>query len=140
MSADLFKEKPLPLFPAQTLELQPATPVENQSHEDSAFGVVYVNDLARPMLAQPTPAFPVGSVIIREKLLQADATAPQFVIAMIKREKGFNPAGGDWEFAAFDGALKKVEKREKTGSCLACHAQKKDNDFVFRSYLPEIKN
>ena len=84
------------------------------------------------------PTFAVGSIIVREKLPSAEA-APQFVIAMIKREKGFNPAGGDWEFVAADGALKKLEKREKTGSCLACHAQKKDRDFVFGSYAPETK-
>ena len=55
---------------------------------------------------------------------------------MIKREPGFNPKSGDWEYLVFDGSGSKVEARGKLENCQACHAAKSETDYVFRSYLP----
>lgn len=85
------------------------------------------------------PQFPVGSIIIREKLAQADDTAPQLLVALVKRERGFNPKAKDWEFLMFDGSATTIRQREKTGSCQECHVLQKDNDLVFRSYLPPVQ-
>ncbi len=107
-------------------------------HEGDAtsFGVIYVNELARrAMLHEKKPRFPVGSVIVREKLMQETDAAPQVLVVMVKREQGFNLKAKDWEFLTIDGQLSKVEHREKTGSCRDCHNSQKDRDFVFRSYL-----
>jgi Cytochrome P460 len=94
--------------------------------------MVYVNELARKAyVASPTPVFPVGSVLVREKLMRLNATKPQVLTVMIKREKGFNPAGGDWSFLAIDGAGTKVHQRKKKGSCLECHQGAMSRDFVF---------
>jgi hypothetical protein len=54
---------------------------------------------------------------------------------MIKREKGFSPKSGDWEFFVLEGTLEKVEKRETTGSCAKCHTQAGKTDWVFKTYL-----
>jgi len=56
---------------------------------------------------------------------------------MIKREKGFNPLTGDWEFMVVDGSGTKVESRGKLESCQGCHLARPDTDYVFRSYLPD---
>jgi hypothetical protein len=109
-------------------------------HENSAntFGVIYVNELARhALLEEKKPQFPVGSVIVREKLLRENDTAPQVLVVMVKRERGFNRKANDWEFLLLDGSLSKITHREKTGSCRDCHKQEKDSDYVFRSYLSE---
>lgn len=99
--------------------------------------MVYVNDVARhALLGEEKPQFPVGSIIIREKLKRAKDTEPQLLIALVKRERGFNPQANDWEFLKLDGSASKIQSREKTGSCLDCHAQQKERDYVFRSYLP----
>lgn len=108
------------------------------SHENSAdsFGVVYVNDIARRALFdEKNPKFPTGSVIVREKLLQANDAVAQMLVVMVKRERGFNSKARDWEFLMIDGGLSKILRREKTGDCRNCHEQKKKQDFVFRSYL-----
>ena len=104
---------------------------KKRDNHDSTFGVVYANDLAREALSNDgRTKFPVGSIIVREKLARADATQPELVAVMIKRAPGFNPAGGDWEFITADGTLTKVRERQKKGSCLNCHSSQADRDFV----------
>ncbi|HEX7294268.1 MAG TPA: cytochrome P460 family protein, partial [Pyrinomonadaceae bacterium] len=98
----------------------------------SSFGVVYANELARQAYSGPSKqAYPVGSIFVREKLARANSEKPQVLTVMIKREKGFNPAGGDWSFLAMDGAATKVKQRKKKGDCLECHQSARDRDFVF---------
>ena len=100
--------------------------------------MIYVNEVARQaLLDEKKPVFPVGSIIVREKLKMADATTPQLLVAMVKHERGFNPQANDWEFLVIDGNASRIQRREKTGDCLACHSQQKNTDFVFRSYLTE---
>ncbi len=108
------------------------TKVSKNDPHNTVFGVVYANDLAREALAKDGLAkFPVGSVIVRERLSRAEATQPDLVAAMIKRAPGFNPRGGDWEFVTADGTLTKIRERQKTGSCLNCHSSQSKRDFVF---------
>ncbi len=105
---------------------------ERKSHTTGAstYGVVYANELARAAFAGGGK-FPVGSVIVREKLSKPDDATPQLLAVMVKRAPGFNPKGGDWEFLTVDGALTKVTGRQKKGSCLDCHASQRERDFVF---------
>ena len=71
---------------------------------------------------------------MREKL-KTEAGPPELLTAMIKREKGFNPAANDWEFLLISGDATKIKKREKTGACQRCHASASAKDFVFDHYL-----
>lgn len=99
------------------------------------FGTVYANDLAKGEFAKFTPIFPEGSMIVREKRLKIDDEKPQTVIAMVKREKGFSKKTNDWEFFTFNGADLALKKRETKGDCAKCHAEVKNTDFVFKTYL-----
>lgn len=115
-------------------------PDNSKSHENAfnSFGVVYVNEIARHALVnEKKPQFPVGSVIVREKLAQANAAAPELLVVMVKRARSFNRKANDWEFLTIDGSVSNITHREKTGSCRDCHQQQKGSDFVFRTYLPE---
>jgi hypothetical protein len=114
-------------------------PKSPDSHDETiSFGVIYVNELARrALLEEKQPKFPPGSIIVREKLGQERDAAPQVVVAMAKRERGFNPKANDWEFLVLDGGASVIQRREKTGDCRDCHAKEKKADFVFRSYLTE---
>lgn len=107
---------------------------ENDSH-NFVFGVVYTNDSAKAEFEKENPQFPVGSIIVREKLTTADATTPEVVIAMVKREKGFSAETGDWEFFVFGGADFKLQKRETKSDCSACHIKAEKTDWVFREYM-----
>ena len=75
--------------------------------------------------------FPIGATIVREKLLSERQLTPEVLAVMIKREKGFNPEAGDWEFLLVNGHANRIEKRQKQGECLACHSIASNTDFVF---------
>jgi hypothetical protein len=99
---------------------------------------VYVNEIGRrAMMSEIKPAFPEGSIIVKEKLLAADSTSPELLTVMVKREKGFNHESGDWEYMVVDGERTKIEGRGKLANCQSCHALQSETDYVFRSYLPE---
>ena len=108
-----------------------------QSPHSDKFITVYVNELGRkPMMEMKTPHFPYGSIIVKEKLRSKDSTSPELLTVMIKREAGFNPKNGDWEYAALDGAGKQVQARGRLENCQACHTMVSDTDFIYRKYLP----
>ena len=107
------------------------------THTKTTFGFAYVNDIAREsMFSKKSAKFPVGSIVVREKLLTPTAPSPNVLVVMVKREKGFNPKANDWEFLTVSGDLKKIENREKEGKCQACHTSEAKNDFVFRYPAP----
>ena len=105
-------------------------------HSDK-FITVYVNDLGKdPMTTQLNPVFPQGTVIVKEKLPAKDSSSPELLTVMIKREPGYNPENGDWEYMAVDGAGKVVQARGKLANCQGCHITRKDTGYVYRDYLP----
>lgn len=109
---------------------------EDHSLSHTVFATVYANEIAHSaMLTEGTPLFPVGSIIVREKLLSRESTEPELLTVMVKRAKGFNPDAGDWEFAVVDGAAVQTRFRQKVGDCQACHVSQKEDDYVFRTYL-----
>lgn len=65
------------------------------------------------MLSTQPPVFPAGSIIVREKLLNATAPAPDMLAVMVKRSKGFSPKSNDWEFLVVSGDGKKSSGERK---------------------------
>lgn len=109
---------------------------EGNPHRDK-FITVYVNDIGRhAMMLEKVPRFPQGSVIVKEKLPSKNSSAPELLTVMTKREPGYDPQNGDWEYIALDGAGKSVQARGKLESCQACHMMVKATDYVSRNYLP----
>jgi hypothetical protein len=101
------------------------------------FITVYVNDTGRrAMMEEREPRFPQGSVIVKEKLAAQDSLEPELLTVMIKREKGFNPETGDWEFMVTNGAGTQSQARGKLSSCQSCHTSMNSTDFIYRTYLP----
>jgi hypothetical protein len=109
-------------------------PEKEGSHagESKEFNVVYFNEAAGAALNGARPAkFPVGSIIVSEKLSKPDDAPPERIAVMVKRAAGFNPKSGDWEFLVVNGALDRVRERQKKGRCAESHASRRENDFVF---------
>ena len=99
---------------------------------------VFVNSVGREqMLTRRSPKYPIGSMIVKEKLGSADSTKPELLTAMIKRDPGFNPENGDWEYLVLDGAASTIVERGKLTRCSGCHTQYQHRDFITRTYLPE---
>ena len=72
--------------------------------------------------------FAEGSILVKKhKEKTSGALGPVF--AMIKRETGFYPDGGDWEFVVTD-PRGVVDQRGQLPSCARCHAEA-STDWVF---------
>ena len=98
---------------------------------------VFVNEKGKAAMFAPTPHFPPGSVVVKEKLPSASSLAPELLTVMIKRQSGFDTSKGDWEYLVTDGSGKKAYQRGKLANCQSCHLARPNSDYVFRSYLPE---
>lgn len=105
-------------------------------HAES-FITVYVNNTGREaMLAKEVQTFPQGSMIVKEKIGHAnEGSKPLLYTLMIKREPGYNPDLGDWEFAVVGANGKDLQGKGKLVNCQSCHRQKRESDFIFRPYL-----
>ena len=114
--------------------------IEKSPHHNKYINV-YINAIGKSeMLTKKKPKFPVGTVIVKEKLDSPNSQTPELLTVMVKRKKGFNPKIGDWEFMTLDGEAKTITSRGKLESCQACHLEYKRNDYVTRIYLSdEIK-
>ena len=102
---------------------------DDGKHETS-LGFGYVNEVGRSGFQREPFRFPVGTVIVRERLWYASGN-PDRLVVMIKREKSFNRKANGWEFLTVTGDGTKILKREKDGKCLKCHASAARDDFVF---------
>jgi hypothetical protein len=111
--------------------------MEMQNPHRNKFVVVYVNDIGKPaMMEQKLPVFPEGSVIVKEKLTTKDSSSPELLTVMRKREPGYDPDKGDWEYMVFDGAGQTLQASGKLENCQGCHIQHRATDYVSRIYLP----
>ena len=100
---------------------------------------IYANDKA--LEGYDTGHFPDGSVIVYD-LLEIKEIAgntmegpTRRVDVMVKQSEHYRTTGG-WEFASFPGGNQTDGKitAERKASCAACHANRKDHDFVFSEF------
>jgi hypothetical protein len=84
-------------------------------------------------------AVPVGTVVVKEKhrISREELKKPEAIGFMIKREAGYDPKYGDWEYGYLkyqeDG--KKELTRGRLTSCIDCHSYASDRDHLYRTYL-----
>jgi hypothetical protein len=98
---------------------------------------VFVNSIGqKAMMGAEKTTFPVGTVIVKEKLGSVKDEKPELLTVMVKRSPGFDKAGGDWEYSTVDKDGKLASDQKNLDHCRSCHAYQKEGDFVFRSYLP----
>ena len=110
----------------------------NMSPHANRYISVYVNPDGRDaMLTQQNPKFPVGSIIVKEKLKDKSSQTPELLTVMFKREAGYDSASGDWEYLLLDGSAASIIERGKLKSCNSCHVAYQHSDYVTRTYLPD---
>jgi hypothetical protein len=78
--------------------------------------------------------FSEGSLLLKEKFDRTKPEAPLLFTGMIKREPGYFPDGGDWEYFTLNGELTEVTSRGKLQTCAACHRDFADWGFVSKQY------
>ena len=112
-------------------------PERQRNPHVASYITVYVNNTGKEaMFAKEAQTFPAGSVIVKQKIgNRNEGSKPLLYTIMRKREAGFNPDLGDWEFAVVAANGKDIQGIGKLENCQSCHRQKRDSDFVFRPYL-----
>lgn len=133
--------KPVRMEPAPAEQCASPFPSQQPSPHLQKYLYVYVNAIGKEaMTKQKTPHFPVGTVIVKEKLTKPDSREPELMTVMVRHEKGYNPDNGDWEYLVFNGKGTKVTAQGKLEKCQSCHSKSGPGttDYVFRNaYLPE---
>jgi len=98
--------------------------------------IVYVNNAGKQAMFAKQPRFPEGSTIVKQKLgAFYERNKPLLYTVMRKREPGYNPAVGDWEFLVYAADGKQLQASGKLENCQVCHVNKKDSDFIFSPYV-----
>jgi len=129
-------EPTMVLDPRDIVSCQPPWVIPSTPH-GTYWIHVFINPEAADIIKSGKGTYPEGTIILKQKFLDAEAKQTEFYTGMHKREQGYNPALGDWEFFTLDKTGTKVTARGKIDSCMDCHANFKQTDFVSRKYLRE---
>lgn len=97
----------------------------------------HANPLAADALAEERAILPVGSVITKTKRWRADQPRPDALASMIKREPGYDPEHGDWEYVYEDLGQGGTVTRGRLESCITCHSHAAAGDYLYRRYTQE---
>ena len=85
-----------------------------------------------------TGAYPQGTMILKRKYQDPQGRTTELFAGMLKREKGYNPEVGDWQFFVLDSRGERVTEFGRLDSCIDCHAAFRKNDFVSRKYVAAV--
>ncbi len=98
-----------------------------------------MNNLAADAFSLSANRYPVGAVIVKQKLVHGyrdkdgkPVNAANGVGGMVKRPPGYDPKHGDWEYFYFQDSSKVQSGR--ISSCVQCHDAAKDRDYMFGTW------
>ncbi len=88
---------------------------------------LFVNDIALDTIVNKKGTFPEGALLIKENYTDDKKL---FLITVMYKAKGFNPAGHDWYWVKYkpDG---EARLEGKVDACIDCHVGVANNDYVF---------
>ncbi len=97
------------------------------SQPHGEFLTTYVNEAALFGIKDGKGVMPESAIIAKENY----GTDKKFAaLTVMYKIKGYNPTAGNWFWAKYDGSGK-VLASGKVEACIACHAKKKGNDYLF---------
>ena len=101
---------------------------------ERGFREVYINDVGKGVSSGGASyPYPQGTVVVKESYKRGSSGGKGDLAAltvMVKREAGYDPENGDWEYAMATPAMK-IQAQGKLGMCINCHAAAFDDDYVF---------
>ena len=100
--------------------------------------LVYGSDAAVLPVFDPWGKFSEGSLLLKEKLGREDGKTQLFT-GMLKREAGYFPECGDWEFFVANAEGTKVIERGKLANCATCHEEYEKGDYVTKVYAAPVQ-
>jgi hypothetical protein len=132
-------EKPFKMHPEIILrctfeQTDKPHPFDSSVHADR-YCDVYVSEGAKQPILSGDKSYPVGSIIIKAKYPNDQRERVELFTIMRKKEEGYFPEHGDWEFSVVDGKAQRVLSRGRSESCIDCHDFYGHSGFVSREYL-----
>ena len=122
-----------PTLSAEEYRILKARTSLDKPHREK-FVHVYVTANGVNAMKTNTAVFPRGTVILKEKLSDAKGQSTELFTGMLKREAGYHPRCGDWEFFTLSADARQVTARGKLASCVNCHIEYRTSDYVTRNY------
>jgi hypothetical protein len=86
------------------------------------------------MMKRDSTPFPPGAVVLKQKFEDSSARKTVLYTGMLKREAGYNPDCGDWEFFTLSGDRRSITARGRLETCMACHRDYAHSDYVTKAY------
>jgi hypothetical protein len=136
-------ERPVAVSTAFWMDCRLPTPEQARAGQQEAkahgphakhFVVVRVSPDAVAEFREGRP-LATGAVVVKEKYIDAVAAGPlQEYAVMVKREAGYDPGAGDWEYAYVTLTPVRVVSHGRLAECAGCHASARERDYLFRSY------
>jgi hypothetical protein len=99
---------------------------------------VYVTRSGSAAMTNGRGTYPKSTMILKRKYRDQDGKTTELFTGMLKREKGYNPEAGDWQFFVLDSRGEEVTEFGRLVSCMNCHAAFKNSDFVSRKYVAAL--
>ncbi len=99
---------------------------------------VYVTPESAAAMKTHSAKFATGTVILKQKFASPTATHAELYTGMFKREPGYSPDCGDWEFFTVSGDGKTLMSRGLIKKCVSCHKHYEKSDFVTKAYMPHL--
>lgn len=139
-------EKTVFVNPELALLCRTVTPAEVEATR-TLFGphgntsiLVYMNQTAADALNHHVTPFPVGSVIVKQKVSLGYQRSDGISVGagttgvggMVKRSPGYDPTHGDWEYFYVEG--KEPLESGRLPTCVTCHSSARDRDHVFGTW------
>ncbi len=139
-------DKPVHVGPSLwTLCRAPESGEVQKREAEAAFHGPHVGSIVVRVSPESLEAFragkplPEGASVIKEKYKNGSEKMSEYAV-MVKRQQGYDRAGGDWEFAYVTLGPDGKESRGQMSHCVNCHAAAKATDYLFRSYHGESTN
>jgi hypothetical protein len=108
--------------------------IQSQSPHDGHWIHVFVTSRGYDTMKTGKGTYPRGTLILKEKFADAEGQNPVLFTGMLKREKGYAPDVGDWQFFVLNADATFADTSDMR-SCIKCHAPLRSTDFVSRRYL-----
>lgn len=111
---------------------KPGEVISENPHFKAKFHT-YANAPAALPIFDPWGRFPEGSLLVKEKFSEEGRTL--LFTGMWKRDDGYFPETGNWEFFTVDAAASRIVERGKLPKCAGCHEEMVKGDHVSRDYI-----
>lgn len=101
---------------------------------------IYINALAKKAYIQKWRLLPVGSIIVKPLYPDPERSETSKLSIMIKMDKGYDTDHGDWWYGVYDESGMKGWYQGKIKSCIKCHTNSKETDYMFSESVIESIN